>query len=87
MPAKVEDTLQGAGLQKRFLDSRFRGSDSLREAIIVTQLPMILTRALVKSFGYRPVLRRVDLEIDAGEFGVLFGPNGAGKTTLLRLLC
>ena len=33
-----------------------------------------------------PVLRKVDLEVGAGEFLAIAGPNGGGKTTLLRLV-
>ncbi len=38
------------------------------------------------SLGYdgRPVLERLSLTIERGEFLALLGPNGAGKTTLLR---
>ena len=39
-------------------------------------------------FAYedRPVLRHIDLEIDAGDSVVLMGYNGSGKSTLLKAI-
>lgn len=42
-------------------------------------------RGVSKSFGRRPVLRAVDLDVDVAERVAVMGPNGSGKTTLLRL--
>lgn len=43
-----------------------------------------------KSLDTRPsptwLLRRIDLEIPAGEFVTIMGPSGAGKSTLLAIL-
>lgn len=47
---------------------------------------MIEVQGLVKTFGLKPVLRGLDLEVPAGAFLTVVGPNGAGKTTLLRIL-
>jgi heme ABC exporter ATP-binding subunit CcmA len=48
---------------------------------------IIEAKGLVKKFGYRTVLRKVDLLLKKGDFLALFGHNGAGKTTLIRILC
>ncbi len=41
---------------------------------------------LVKSYGARPVLDGVDLNVNDGEIHALLGPNGSGKSTLIRCL-
>ncbi len=43
-------------------------------------------RGLRKSFGTRPVLRGIDIELVKGTCLGLLGPNGAGKTTTIRIL-
>jgi len=47
---------------------------------------MIRVRNLSKSFGRRPVLTDLDLDVAEGDCLALLGPNGAGKTTLLRII-
>jgi oleandomycin transport system ATP-binding protein len=46
----------------------------------------IRTEKLGKSFGGRPVLDGLDLEVPPGAIFGLLGPNGAGKTTAVRIL-
>jgi heme exporter protein A len=52
----------------------------------MSEAPLLRVEGLAKAYGGPPVLRRVDLELRAGEGVVLLGPNGAGKSTLLRVL-
>ncbi len=47
---------------------------------------MIQISALVKNYGLNPVLRGINLNLEAGDFVTLVGPNGAGKSTLMRIV-
>ena len=52
--------------------------------------PLIALRNVEKAYkvgsGVNYVLRRVSLDIAAGEFVTIMGPSGAGKSTLLAIL-
>jgi len=47
----------------------------------------IVLAQVTKAYGTRPpAVRRLDLEIQDGEFFTLLGPSGCGKTTTLRMI-
>lgn len=50
--------------------------------IVLKDIDKVYTNGFVKTF----VLRRIDLEVDEGEFLTIMGPSGAGKSTLLHIL-
>ena len=43
-------------------------------------------RGLTKSFGGKPAVDHIDLDVPVGSFFGLVGPNGAGKTTTLSMV-
>jgi iron complex transport system ATP-binding protein len=49
-------------------------------------MPPLRMRQLAASYGPRPILRGVNLTVEAGQVVALVGPNGVGKSTLLRVL-
>ena len=44
--------------------------------------PILQIKGVSKSFGGRPVLKKINLEVYPGEIIGLVGPNGSGKSTL-----
>src|SRR5512138_2595681 len=48
--------------------------------------PLLVVRALSKTFGGLRAVDGVDLELAEGEILGVIGPNGAGKTTLFGLI-
>ena len=52
--------------------------------------PLIQLRGLEKSLESGPnkffLLRRINLDIQQGEFVTIMGPSGAGKSTLLSII-
>ncbi|WET76773.1 ABC transporter ATP-binding protein [Amycolatopsis sp. QT-25] len=47
--------------------------------------PALRLAGLTKTFGDRPAVDHIDLEVPRGSFFGLIGPNGAGKTTSLSM--
>lgn len=46
----------------------------------------LIIRGLQKSYGARPVVRDVSLQVESGQVVGLLGPNGAGKTTSFYMI-
>jgi ABC-2 type transport system ATP-binding protein len=47
---------------------------------------LIVTQALVKSYGDKVAVNNVSFEVQAGEVFGFLGPNGAGKTTTIKMI-
>ncbi len=52
----------------------------------MSERPVLRGEGLCKSYGKRPVLRNVTVEVVGGEVVGLLGPNGAGKTTTFSII-
>lgn len=50
------------------------------------QRPVIEVTAISKAYGYMPVLKKLSLDVQRGQFVALLGPNGSGKSTLLKMI-
>ncbi|HMN27850.1 MAG TPA: ATP-binding cassette domain-containing protein, partial [Caldilineaceae bacterium] len=48
-------------------------------------IPLVI-HGLEKSFGPKPVLQGINLQVRSGEFIAIVGKSGCGKSTLLRLI-
>ena len=48
---------------------------------------IVKCKDVVKKYGTKQALKKLNLEIEAGRIVGLLGPNGSGKTTLMKTLC
>ena len=51
-----------------------------------TKAPPVAINELCFSYGETPVLDRLSMVVEEGDFMGLLGPNGGGKTTLVKLI-
>ncbi|MGB5865108.1 MAG: ATP-binding cassette domain-containing protein [Sulfitobacter sp.] len=49
-------------------------------------MSFVTVRDLFQTYGHRPIIERVNLSVDEGEFISVVGASGCGKSTFLRLL-
>ena len=47
---------------------------------------VISIKDLSKSFGNHEVLRKIDIDIEAGEIICIVGSSGSGKSTLMNMI-
>ncbi len=47
---------------------------------------IISARQLSKSYGKKPILNKLNFEIESGRIVGVVGPNGSGKTTILKTI-
>ena len=52
-----------------------------------TDIPALIVRDLVKSYGGVRAVDGIGFEVPAGSFFAFLGPNGAGKSTTLSIIC
>lgn len=50
------------------------------------KMEMIKLQNIWKSFGENKVLKKINLEIETGEFITVIGKSGCGKTTMLKII-
>ncbi len=48
--------------------------------------PVIRLSGISKSFDGKEIIRKLDLDVNHGEFLTILGPSGCGKTTVLRMI-
>jgi len=49
-------------------------------------MSFVTARDIFQTYGNRPILERVNVEVEEGEFISIVGASGCGKSTFLRLL-
>jgi ABC-2 type transport system ATP-binding protein len=52
----------------------------------MTNIPVILTRDLTKSYGCATAVRDLNLRVDKNRITAFLGQNGAGKSTTIKML-
>ncbi|HVI20919.1 MAG TPA: ATP-binding cassette domain-containing protein, partial [Bacillus sp. (in: firmicutes)] len=55
-------------------------------AMVQGNEPILKLSNIGKSFDHKEVLKKIDLQVNQGDFIAVVGKSGCGKSTLLRIL-